>query len=123
MSKRCLKERYDPKQYAFKQLLDRQLHEEYRRRRAQMLFDYYTDVSWLAQRVRPYNNQGLLLVDGSGKEHRQEGAGGTGGEGFGGADTAKESKGIYLVQPGNSRRMETDLPEPIQEQEDSEDVA
>jgi hypothetical protein len=97
------------------QLLSRQLHAEYKRKRAAMLFDYYTEIGWVAQRKCQDVPGGLVLLDGIGQEHSTDG-----GSGIRERETDYQVTGkrpiLSIVRSSDPGRVETGIPEPVQEQ-------
>jgi hypothetical protein len=98
------------------QLLSRQLHEEYKRKRAAMLFDYYSEFGWVAQGKSPSVAGGLVLLDGTGKKHSTDSDSGVGERKV---DYQTESKRpvLSIVQSCHSRRVEAGIPEQVQSEE------
>jgi hypothetical protein len=111
-------QKFNPRQ----QLLHRQLLDEAKRRRAQMLFDYYSEDCGMAPRVRQYNAKGLLCIDGVVHGQGEEVSERTGAYRADSAGIPEKEKGIHLVFSRDTRRMENGISKSVQEQEDDPDT-
>jgi hypothetical protein len=101
------------------QLLRRQLREEYKRKRAQMLFEYYSEDYRMAPREVQNFSRGLLLLDGAVKKDGDKGPDRVGDRGVD-YQTQSTRPVLSIVQCGDSRRVEAGIPESVQGEEDED---